>query len=67
MATGQQNGSDFSIYRCLGCCLDEVWLMEATKLFINNAEFVGIAIFSPRSWNNSVVGVIKFMPCLMIT
>ena len=24
-----------------------------------NAEFVGIAIFSPRSWNNSMVGVIK--------
>ena len=33
--------------------------MEATKLFINNAEFVGIAIFSPRSWNNSMVNVIN--------
>ena len=41
--------------------------MEATKLFINNAEFVEIAIFSPRSWNNSMVGVINFMPWLMIT
>ena len=40
--------------------------MEATKLFINNAEFIGIAIFSPRSWNNSMVGVINFMPWLMI-
>ena len=30
--------------------------MEATK-------FVGIAIFSPRSWTKSVVGVINFMSC----
>ena len=38
--------------------------MEASKLFINNAEFVWIAIFSPRSWNNSMVGVINFLYAL---
>ena len=28
--------------------------MEATKLFISDVEFVRIAIFSLRSWNNSL-------------
>ena len=50
-----------------GLSLDQKKLHGATKLFINSAEFVGIAIFSPRSWNNSMVGVINFMPWLMIT
>ena len=40
--------------------------MEATKLFyIDNTDFVEIEIFSPRSWNNSMVGVINFMLWLM--
>ena len=30
--------------------------MEATKLFISNVEFAAIAIYSLRSWNNSLVG-----------
>ena len=36
--------------------------MKATELFINNAEFVGIAIFFVRSLNNSVEGIINLMP-----
>ena len=36
--------------------------MKATELFVNNAEFVGIAIFFVRSLNNSVEGIINLMP-----